>query len=319
MLIETGNRQAEKNINQVFFVITKECNFRCGHCVFGCAPGTGETQDISGICDWMVRAQEAGFRMVDFSGGEPFLVERFEDLLYQVLENTTLDVSVASNLSQIHRIDWHRLAVHSKRMTWRLALEGSDREPHDIMRGTGAFDILVAGLKTLRSHGMKNLVANTIVSRVSQSSLPKIAALASDMGFVRHNWISLLPFGRAKNLYSWKTEPASWFDWMLQASHEIRGKTGLDVRVSGPILEEHENREEWPNEKIYNGYRSRAIVVMEDRRVFCDCFRDAFVIDHPVAAEFTVDPKELQRLAQRRYDSFPCLRCRFRFACRGLS
>jgi radical SAM protein with 4Fe4S-binding SPASM domain len=170
----------------------------------------------------------------------------------------------------------------------------------------------------LSANGMKNLVMNTIIRPGILNELEQISALVALHGGLHHNWISLLPFGRAKGLHNWMVPPSVWFEKLRFRAINIRDQFSLDVRLCGPVLTVEENNLTWPDGLLYNNYRSRSLVIMADGNVYCDCFVDAFVSGHSLNNDYTIGPKFLQTIGEDRYARLTCGHCRFRFACKGL-
>lgn len=150
--------------------ITERCNLRCAHCYqssfTGDDPGHAEILSILEqfrelLVSWNRRKAPAQVRgHLTVTGGEPFLRPDFMDLLqtfsshrelfsFAVLTNGSLiDGAVASQLGKL------------KPAFVQVSIEGA-RETHDRIRGEGAFEMAVSGVRRLVKEGVRTFISFT--------------------------------------------------------------------------------------------------------------------------------------------------------------
>lgn len=149
-------------LEELWFHTGTACNLACPFCLEGSKPGDDRLQRIT-LADarpLMDEAIELGVQQFSFTGGEPFIVKEFVDILAYaaslrpclVLTNGT--DPVLKRLAQIRRL---RNAVHP--ISFRISIDWPDRERHDTGRGAGQFDKALAGLRALHELGFPVSVA----------------------------------------------------------------------------------------------------------------------------------------------------------------
>lgn len=141
------------------------CNLRCSHCFISCGP-TNRSHDFmsrESVRAYLQEAEELGARDFYFTGGEPFLhrdlLGILEDTLRvgpaSVLTNGTLVTpETAAALAALGRGNPYALEM-------RVSLDGLTPATNDPIRGEGAFEETMAGLRALASAGFLPIVTVT--------------------------------------------------------------------------------------------------------------------------------------------------------------
>ncbi|PKM80978.1 MAG: putative heme d1 biosynthesis radical SAM protein NirJ2 [Firmicutes bacterium HGW-Firmicutes-14] len=177
---------------------TNQCNMYCDHCYRDAGAKAEEelnTEEGKALLD---EIKKAGFKIMIFSGGEPFmrpdileLVEYSKKLgLITVFgtNGTLITPEIAGKLKEIG-VDGVG-----------ISLDSLDREKHDTLRRLeGAWDGAVQGMKNCREAGVPFQIHTTLMDW-NWNEAEAITDFAVEMGAKAHHFFFLVPTGRAKNI-----------------------------------------------------------------------------------------------------------------------
>lgn len=142
-------------LDELWFHTGTACNLECPFCLEGSKPGDNRLGRIT-LADakpYFDEAVEIGVRQFSFTGGEPFIVKDFVNILAYaaelrpclVLTNGTDPV-----LKRLHQIE--RLTSTRHPVAFRISIDYPDERRHDEGRGAGNFIKALKGMQAL--HGM---------------------------------------------------------------------------------------------------------------------------------------------------------------------
>lgn len=177
---------------------TNQCNMFCDHCYRNAREKAEEelnTEEGKALLD---EIKKAGFRIMIFSGGEPFmrpdifeLVEHSKKLgLITVFgtNGTFITPEVAKKLKD--------LGVDGV----GISLDSLDKAKHDKLRQLeGAWDGAVQGMINCREAGVPFQIHTTLMDW-NWNEAEAITDFAVEMGAKAHHFFFLVPTGRAKNI-----------------------------------------------------------------------------------------------------------------------
>lgn len=145
-------------LRELWFHTGTACNLACPFCLEGSKPGDGRLDRITleDARPFMDEAISLGVEQFSFTGGEPFIVKDFVNILRYasglrpclVLTNGTDPV-----LKRLHQIE--TLAQQPHRVAFRVSIDHPDRDRHDAGRGAGSFDLAWRGVEALHARGFK--------------------------------------------------------------------------------------------------------------------------------------------------------------------
>lgn len=152
-------------LRELWFHTGTACNLACPFCLEGSRPGDGRLDRISlhHAKPFIDEAVGLGVEQFSFTGGEPFIVRDFVNILRYassfrpclVLTNGTDPV-----LKRLTQIETLRAQVHP--VSFRISIDWPDRLRHDSGRGTGSYDKAWAALAALNERGFHVSVARQI-------------------------------------------------------------------------------------------------------------------------------------------------------------
>jgi len=154
-------------LDELWFHTGTACNLECPFCLEGSKPGDNRLDRIvlADARPFMDEAVSLGVRQFSFTGGEPFIVKDFVNILQYasalrpclVLTNGTDPV-----LKRLHHIE--RLIDSAQPISFRVSIDYADQGLHDIGRGRGNFIKAIKGLKTLHRMGFAVSVARQMAT-----------------------------------------------------------------------------------------------------------------------------------------------------------
>jgi molybdenum cofactor biosynthesis enzyme MoaA len=145
-------------LRELWFHTGTACNLACPFCLEGSRPGDNRLERITldDVRPLIDEAVTLGVEQFSFTGGEPFIVKDFVNVLRYastlrpclVLTNGTDPV-----LKRLHQIETLRAQPHP--IAFRISIDYPDRDRHDAGRGAGSFDKSWQALAALRDLGFK--------------------------------------------------------------------------------------------------------------------------------------------------------------------
>jgi heme b synthase len=173
--------------------------------------------------------REVGRPIIILTGGEPLLRSDIFDIashgtriglrMVMAVNGTRVDAGIARRMKEsgIKRIS--------------VSLDGATRERHDAFRGVpGAFDGALGGIGHARAAGLEFQI-NTTITRANLAEIPKILALAEELGAVAHHIFLLVPTGRGKYILDQEISATEYED-TLNWFYDQAQKTSLQLKAT---------------------------------------------------------------------------------------
>jgi SynChlorMet cassette radical SAM/SPASM protein ScmE len=180
----------------IFISITSRCNQACRHCaVYSDSFDYGPELTTEQWLAFFDELERTKVLRVKISGGEPFVREDIFELL-DALYKKPLRFSINSNATLIDERSAKRLSGYNKKMDdIMVSLDGASPATHDLLRGDGAFDKAVRGIKLLLQFGVEVCVYCT-VTRLNFTDIRAVAELLKEIGISDIKFNYLLYEGR---------------------------------------------------------------------------------------------------------------------------
>lgn len=177
---------------------TNQCNMYCDHCYRDAGAKADQELTTAEARKLLAEIAEAGFRIMIFSGGEPFMrADIFELLDYA--RQLGLRPVMGSNGTMITPEVAARLR-QAGTMGVGISLDSCDRAKHDKLRQMqGAWDGALQGMANCREAGVPFQI-HTTVMEWNQNEVEQLTDLAVELGAVAHHIFFLVPTGRATSI-----------------------------------------------------------------------------------------------------------------------
>ena len=191
------------------------CNIECTHCFISSSP-TNRSHAMLSLAEVETRLEEAralGVREYYFTGGEPFLNREMIPILAVTLKQGPATV-LTNGMLLTPRIceQLRELADGSEySLDLRVSLDGFERDTHDAIRGAGAWDRAMGGLRNLANVSLNPVitVTETALGIRSDSGRSQFLELIRSWGFSRPR-LKVLPLFR---LGAEQTRTGGYAEW----------------------------------------------------------------------------------------------------------
>lgn len=154
-------------LDELWFHTGTACNLACPFCLEGSRPGDDRLDRIT-LADaqpLIDEAMELGVQQFSFTGGEPFLVKDFVNILTYAAARKPCLVLTNGTEPVLKRLDQVRgLIGELHPVTFRVSIDYPDAERHDAGRGNGNFDKAWQGLQGLHELGFGVSVARQMAA-----------------------------------------------------------------------------------------------------------------------------------------------------------
>ncbi|MCL2161702.1 MAG: radical SAM protein [Betaproteobacteria bacterium] len=305
--------------------LSERCNLRCRHCY-------QDTYEINarGLEDWrrllqhytaFLKARSGMRGHINLTGGEPLALSEFPALMETLAGiPDTIPVGILSNGTLID----DRMARQLR--DWRVhhvqvSLDGN-RATHDAIRGSGAFDAAILGLRALKAARVKSVIAFT-AQRSNWREFPDIAALGAKLGVSRVWADRLIPSGQAQRDDVMTPEETREFFALMAAARppqrirffnktqsEVAMHRALQFLMSG--ISTH-------NAIPYHCTAGNTLITVMPDGTLYPCRRLPIAVGnvYETPLEILYDCALFQRLRSKDWVSTGCEACLFRMVCRG--
>ena len=152
-------------LDELWFHTGTACNLACPFCLEGSKPGDNRLQRIT-LADaqpFVDEALELGVKQFSFTGGEPFVVRQFVDILeYAASKRPCLVLTNGTEplLKRLKQLERLQRAPHA--VSFRISIDWPDRQRHERGRGEGTFDQSLRSIAELRQMGFGVSLARQI-------------------------------------------------------------------------------------------------------------------------------------------------------------
>ena len=182
------------SLTELWFHTGTACNLACPFCLEGSKPGDDRLDRITlaDVRPLMKEASSLGAQQFSFTGGEPFIVKDFINILrYASSLNPCLVLTNGTDpvLKRLHQIE--TLAEQPHPVSFRISIDYPDEARHDAARGSGSFRKSWRSLRALGELGFKVSVArqmdsneNSVAVNREYQTLLEQYGLPSDMTIV---------------------------------------------------------------------------------------------------------------------------------------
>ena len=190
-------------LSQLYFYLTAGCNLRCRHCWL--APKYQSSESSKGSLDFSLfreileQARPLGLTSVKFTGGEPLLHPRFDELL-ELIQAADLGLLMETNGVLVTPALARNLA-RGKTPAISVSLDGVDAATHEWVRGVpGSFQRALEGMRHLVRAGLHPQIIFTVM-RANKEQMPAVVRLAEELGAGSIKFNILQPTARGEQMH----------------------------------------------------------------------------------------------------------------------
>ncbi|MCF6245826.1 MAG: heme b synthase [Desulfobacula sp.] len=217
-------------IRLVAWETTRRCNLKCKHCRAVAEDHPYENElDTKASFKLLEQISEVGNPIIILTGGEPLL----RDDIFDIAAYGTklgLRMVMAPNGTLITPETAKKMKDSGiKRIS--ISLDGSTPNTHDAFRGVkGAYKSAMQGIEVAKTAGIEFQI-NTTITKTNLDQIPKILALAEELGAVAHHIFLLVPTGRGKYIADSEIN-ANEYEETLNWFYDQREKTKLQLKAT---------------------------------------------------------------------------------------
>jgi hypothetical protein len=152
-------------LDELWFHTGTACNLACPFCLEGSKPGDGRLDRIklADIKPFVDEAVALGVRQFSFTGGEPFIVKDFVNILrYASTERPCLVLTNGTEPVIKRRRQIESLRAQPHPIAFRVSIDYPNRDRHDAGRGRGSFELAWQGMRLLHELGFRVSLARQV-------------------------------------------------------------------------------------------------------------------------------------------------------------
>jgi MoaA/NifB/PqqE/SkfB family radical SAM enzyme len=181
---------------KAFFNLTKRCNLFCAHCFNDSGYRSSPELPFEQITRVLDELQAKGIFMVTFAGGEPLAHPNIYEVLHHLC-GSDLRVSIITNGILIDDRMAECIANTPNVVSVTVSLDGADAKSNDFVRGRGAFQKAVSGIRRLKPYFTGKTVVRLTIMRSNISTLMSLPELLTLLGINELKVNRINPYGRA--------------------------------------------------------------------------------------------------------------------------
>jgi MoaA/NifB/PqqE/SkfB family radical SAM enzyme len=164
---------------RIVIELTNRCNLSCGHCFDERHAATGDLS-LDVIEKVLREGKNCGIDQVSFTGGEPTIHRRFEEII-DLVSQAGYPFSFVSNGVSFPRI--YRLLVEHR--SWFLgvtfSLDGAREETHDRLRGKGSYRSVMRAISICAFKELP-FTLNMVLTAENRNEIADMVELAERLG-----------------------------------------------------------------------------------------------------------------------------------------
>ncbi len=276
--------------------ITGRCNLKCLHCSAGADPTYAKDMTLAQLRGVIEAVERAGILKVNISGGEPLFHENIFEIL-STFKEKEIPITLFTNATLVTPEIVQRLLSEARIGSISTSLDGANAKSHDALRGKGAFERALRGIRLLIKAGYL-IHATCVISKLNMNELAGIAQLAEDLGIS----IAMSPpnlVGRARQNKELFKLTKNEMDTVYDTVKSLIMK--FDCVRGGAVLE-------WPRERADIAQNIRTQTKPGQNLAFCSICKESVAIrpdgwmvpcnsfwDYEIGNVLTTDIKEIYR------------------------
>ncbi len=186
------------SLNTVYIYITEECNLKCSYCHLDCS--SSRINELKAE-DWINAINEIDKLHVEnlvITGGEPLLREDLFDILNGANFENIKATGLITNGTMINSENLDDICENFDVV--QIALDGVNKETHEISRGKDTFDKVLKAVDLLKSaldnSKLDQVLISMTVFKENKAEVSEMVRFANSKNF-NMSFFNVLPVGRA--------------------------------------------------------------------------------------------------------------------------
>ncbi|MHA1561956.1 MAG: radical SAM protein [Promethearchaeota archaeon] len=177
--------------------VTNKCNLKCEHCYRDAGDSLVNELSTEEGFKLLDQIKKAGFRMIVFSGGEPFM------------RNDILELTQYAASLKLHPVYGSNGTLLTKKLVEKIKEAGGaavsislhmlDKDELDKFTGVSSYELSIQAMKNCKELGLPFQVNTTVFER-NYDDILNICNLAIELGARSHHILFMVPVGRAINI-----------------------------------------------------------------------------------------------------------------------
>jgi len=207
--------------------VTNRCNLFCEHCYRDAGKVTENELSTEEGLALLDEIAKAGFKLMVFSGGEPFMRKDILDLTRHAASLGLRPVYGTNGVMLTKEMVQEVLDAGGAAVA--ISLHMNNKEEHDKFCGQeGAFEKSLEAMRNCKELGLPFQVNTTAFGR-NNDQIEEICDLAMEMGAKSHHVLFLVPTGRGENIEE-ETLREREYERLIIKLLKKRKETGFDIK-----------------------------------------------------------------------------------------
>lgn len=188
----------QDGFDTLFLELLGRCNERCVHCYADSAPTVGEALERDLVLSIIEQAAEAGFRRIQFTGGDPLLCDFLPDAVARATEVGIQHREIYTNGLALSEALIDKLAP--SRPSFAFSFYSIDPEVHDrITRTPGSQRRTLAAIDRVVARGLRCRAA-VVVMEDNNDRVEELVAFLRERGVGSVSWSKTFAVGRGTDV-----------------------------------------------------------------------------------------------------------------------
>lgn len=194
--VKTEQKTAEYGLYTAEIRVTRACNLACRHCSVEAGRKAENELSLEEIKNIISQLSSMNVFHVVFTGGEPMLRSDIYEMIAYAVDKSIIPY-LDTNATLIREKEAEKLKESGLKNA-QVSLDGT-KEAHDNIRGKGAFEKAVKGIKALVNAGI-DVNINFVVTSMNINEIEKVAEIASSLKAKSMSIERIVSVGRARDM-----------------------------------------------------------------------------------------------------------------------
>ena len=296
--------------------VSGRCNLHCPFCYSESSPQRSQTLDADKILAFLAQTVPETRKYVIISGGEPFLYPELETLTAGI-KALGFTIQMITNGTVGHE-RYSAVSPYIDRI--QFSVDGITADVHDITRGKGSFDKMIAGMQTADAAGFRFKMLSFTGSAHNLHQLPQLPQFAAEHQIRQINLSRIVPAGRGKqtDIHADDCRYSAYLKRFMEAYEAIGG---VQKNILLSLSDDNSEKLKLHGKRYSCGLADSIISIWYDGNVYpCPSLHDPEFRLGSYTDSFAEILKNGHRLNERYRTDNPqsgCSDCKYQYFCGG--